>query len=99
TNAHVANAGQLVIKAGQVNIPCKVERLDTINDLALCRMDATASVPPLTFAANDPQPGSTVYTISNPKGLDKTITDGLFTGYRELEGRRLVQVSAAISPG
>ena len=54
---------------------------------------------PLNLAADNPKPGSTVYAIGNPQGFDKTIRQGLFTGYRDLEGRRVAEISAAISPG
>jgi tetratricopeptide (TPR) repeat protein len=99
TNAHVVNAGQVSVQVGPISLPCEVQRVDQLNDLALCRIQAKVNVSPLKFAAEDPKPGSTVYAIGNPMGLDKTISQGLFTGYREMDGRRVVQVSAAISPG
>ena len=99
TNAHVAAAGHLLVQVGPIGVPCTVVRIDRLNDLALCRMEATADVTPLTLAPESPKPGTTVYAIGNPKGLEKTISQGLFTGFRDLDGQKVVQISAAISPG
>jgi len=99
TNAHVASAGHLLVQVGPIGVPCTIVRVDHLNDLALCRMEATADVKPLTLAPDSPKPGTTVYAIGNPRGLEKTISQGLFTGYRDVDGQRVVQISAAISPG
>jgi tetratricopeptide (TPR) repeat protein len=84
---------------GSLQVACTVKRIDQANDLAICEMAAKSSAAPIKLAATDPQPGATVFALGNPRGLDKTISQGLFTGLRELNGRRVAQVSAAISPG
>jgi S1-C subfamily serine protease len=99
TNAHVANAGHISVQIGSRLVACEVERIDRAHDLALCRMQARAPAKPLKLAADDPKPGSTIYAIGNPQGFNKTISEGLFTRYRDLEGRRVAEISAAISPG
>jgi tetratricopeptide (TPR) repeat protein len=99
TNAHVARLGQITAQAGPVSVPCQVEQIDDDRDLATCRLRAATLVPPLTFSAKAPQPGATIFAITNPRGLEKTISQGLFAGFRDLDGRRFAQVSAAISPG
>jgi S1-C subfamily serine protease len=43
--------------------------------------------------------GERVYTIGNPSGLMRTLGEGLISGLRSRDGLRLVQTSAAISPG
>jgi S1-C subfamily serine protease len=43
--------------------------------------------------------GETVYAIGNPRGLRRTISQGLISGVRDLADARFVQTSAAISPG
>ena len=43
--------------------------------------------------------GDRIATISSPKGLANTVSDGLVSGIRDDEGERLIQISAPISPG
>lgn len=99
TNAHVANAGAMSVLLGDFEIPCVVERVDTINDLALCRIAAKSGGTPLTFANEEPKSGATVFAVGNPRGLERTISQGLFTGFRVIEGQQVAQISAPISPG
>ncbi|MFM8330385.1 MAG: S1C family serine protease, partial [Candidatus Methylumidiphilus sp.] len=46
-------------------------------------------------------PGQRVYSVGSPRGLELTIAEGLVSGLREKDGisLRLIQTSAAISPG
>jgi tetratricopeptide (TPR) repeat protein len=99
TNAHVASAGTVAVRVGSLRIPCTVKRTDEINDLALCELSARSNVAPLQIAASDPKPGAIVFALGNPRGLENTISQGLFTGLRQLEGRQVAQISAPISPG
>lgn len=43
--------------------------------------------------------GERVYAIGNPRGLSRTISDGLLSGKREVKWHRLIQTTAPISPG
>jgi S1-C subfamily serine protease len=43
--------------------------------------------------------GDHIATISSPKGLANTVSDGLVSAIRDDEGERLIQISAPISPG
>jgi S1-C subfamily serine protease len=43
--------------------------------------------------------GDRIATISSPKGLANTVSDGLVSAIRDDEGERLIQISAPISPG
>ena len=99
TNAHVANKGRIVIRLGSVDLPCSVERMDLVNDLALCKMPGRSAATPIPLASEGPRPGAVVFAVGNPRGLEKTITQGLFTGLRELDGQQVAQISASISPG
>lgn len=99
TNAHVASAGSMSIALGGFEVPCAVEKIDTTNDLALCKINGRASAKPLVLADVEPKQGSTIYAVGNPRGLERTITEGLFTAHREIAGQLLAQISAPISPG
>ena len=43
--------------------------------------------------------GEAVYALGAPKGLDLSLSDGLISQLREHDGNRLIQTTAAISPG
>ena len=98
TNAHVAAAGHIAVHVGPILVGCDVQRIDRLNDLALCRLQSRGTARPLKLADEDPKVGSTIFAVGNPRGPN-TVSQGLFSGYRNLSGRRVVQISAAISPG
>jgi S1-C subfamily serine protease len=50
-------------------------------------------------AYDDLNIGERVFTIGAPAGLELTLADGLLSGKRSDQGRRLVQTTASISPG
>src|SRR5436309_1954428 len=43
--------------------------------------------------------GDRIATISSPRGLSNTVSDGLVSAIRDDDGQRLIQISAPISPG
>jgi len=70
------------------------------HDLALLSIDAYNS--PFISSpekASYVQQGATVYTIGSPVGLSHTVTSGVISGYRKIDGKRFVQVDAPINPG
>jgi hypothetical protein len=99
TNEHVADAGAIFVQVGPARIPAKVEKLDRFNDLAILTVDFEITAKPLIFAQKTPGPGDPVYAIGNPEGLEKTITQGVISSVREIDGRKLLQVSAPLSHG
>jgi tetratricopeptide (TPR) repeat protein len=99
TNEHVADAGIIFVQVGPARIPAKVEKLDRFNDLAILTVDVEITAKPLNLAQKMPRPGDPVYAIGNPEGLEKTITQGVISSIREIDGRQLLQVSAPVSHG
>jgi tetratricopeptide (TPR) repeat protein len=99
TNAHVASPGKPYVELGPARIPGSVKQLDVENDLAILTVDVQLTVRPLTLAAKAPKPGEQVYTISNPSGLERTISQGIVSGVREENGHKLLQITAPISHG
>jgi S1-C subfamily serine protease len=67
-------------------------------DLALLQLDAGRR-PRITLAAANPQIGSRVYLIGSPRGLDFSMSEGLISQIRTLDGVRYYQLSCPISPG
>jgi tetratricopeptide (TPR) repeat protein len=99
TNAHVANGGKVFIELGPARVPTKLEKIDSKNDLAVLSVAAEMTAKPLTLANVKPSPGDLVFAITNPEGLERTISQGVVSANRELEGRRFLQISTPISHG
>jgi hypothetical protein len=43
--------------------------------------------------------GDEVYAVGNPQGLEGTLSNGIVSAIREVEGQKLLQITAPISPG
>jgi hypothetical protein len=99
TNAHVVNRGRFFLKTRTGAAPLSIERIDPHNDLALLRSDMAIDAPVLELATSAPPPGTSIWAFGSPKGLERTISDGIISGMRDRAGRRLLQITAAISQG
>ena len=99
TNAHVADAGSPVLAVGPVRLPLKVVQTDEKNDLAVLSVDVDLTSEPLRLAAGSVSPGEEIFAIGNPKGLEKTISQGIVSGLRTRDGVNLIQITTPISHG
>ncbi len=99
TNEHVIRDGNAVIDLGGVRIPVTVESSDTVNDIAVLTTSAEISAEPLVLSERSPTPGASVFTIGNPRGLEKSISTGVVAGLRQVGTRELLQITTPISPG
>jgi S1-C subfamily serine protease len=71
---------------------------DEKRDLALVRVKVFGR-PELSCAPRDPEVGSRVYVIGAPLGLEFSITEGLLSQIRQIDGVRQYQFSSPSSPG
>jgi Flp pilus assembly protein TadD len=55
--------------------------------------------PFLPVSGELPEVGDQVIVIGSPRGLEATLTEGIVSGYRQVDDFKLIQISAAISPG
>jgi len=99
TNEHVVRGGNPYLDLGAVRVALKIVIVDSVNDLAILMPDAEISSPPLKLSSTQPKPGTTIFALGNPAGLEKSISSGVVAGVRNLSGRELLQISAPISPG
>lgn len=99
TNAHVVRGGTVVLRTGVVALPLTIERVSETHDLAVLRSSTPLEVTPLRLAGGEPEIGTAIYVLGNPRGLERTISEGLISGMRERGAVRLLQVTAPISPG
>ena len=53
----------------------------------------------LPFTTTLPELGEKVYAIGSPSGLENTLTEGIVSGIRTIDGIRYIQHTAAIEPG
>jgi S1-C subfamily serine protease/Flp pilus assembly protein TadD len=99
TNHHVVASGRPHLRVGSVRFECTIDKIDQANDLALLRVHVSIASQPLVLAQADPSAGATIFAIGNPAGLERTISQGLVSGRRQIDGQSLLQISASISPG
>lgn len=99
TNKHVVDEGSVYVHFGPVRLPAIVEKTDLINDLALLKVEGDLTFKPLTLSAVTLDPGTNIYAIGNPAGLERSISTGVVAGSRVMEGRQLLQITSPISPG
>lgn len=102
TNYHVvANAKAMVVKfqSGEEYKSVYLLSSDPINDLAFIKIEAV-DLPIIPLGnSNDVQVGEDVLLVGAPQGLEHTVSSGLISGIRLDEGVRILQTSAAASPG
>lgn len=93
------NSGKVILIDGSEYQPGSLE-LSENSDLAKISIHVYNS-PYIRYAAASeyPDQGKTVYTIGSPSGLSHTITSGIISGYRELDGEKYIQTDAPINPG
>jgi serine protease Do len=79
----------------------EVLSVDKRKDIALLKIQAV-ELPYLALGRSGAvEIGDTIYSVSNPLGtaLQNTLSQGLVSGKRDMEGYRVLQISAPISHG
>jgi hypothetical protein len=103
TNLHVVVGGSRVVvtlRDGRQLPIVELLAASPDHDLALVRIDAHG-LPALALGdSNAMRPGDPVVAIGNPMGLEDTVSNGLVSARRKVEGGlEVLQVSAPIAPG
>ena len=76
-----------------------IRTFDENTDLAIIKVDRL-NAPALQLGDSDTvQVGQTIYVTGNPLELQGTFTDGIISAFRDVNGVRLLQMTAPISPG
>jgi S1-C subfamily serine protease len=103
TNFHVVEGAEIVgVKTKEsVNVQWakKARGFDLDNDLVALEVETPMAKPVALGDSNQVNVGEPVVVIGNPEGLEQTISNGLISGIREVDGRKLFQISAPISEG
>lgn len=102
TNHHVvANATAMAVKlsSGEVYRNVYLLSSDSVEDLAFLKIEAV-DLPAMPLGnSGTAQVGEDVLLVGAPQGLEQTVSNGLISAIRLDEGVRVIQTSAAASPG
>lgn len=110
TNFHVikdAYSAEAKLGDGRLFHLLAVQAYDAGKDIAIIQLGRKTSggveqardLPFLTLATEPVQTGDRIATVGSPEGLSNSVADGLVSAIRNDDGRRLLQISAPISPG
>lgn len=103
TNFHVVEGMDLVgVKmpgSSEVLWAKKATGFDVDNDLVLLEVETNKTMPVALGDSDQARVGEQIVVIGNPEGLEQTVSNGLLSGIREVDGRKLFQISAPISEG
>lgn len=104
TNSHVVNMNETVsvrfIADNRVYSNVKVVKNNTIRDLALLKINEAGNFTPVVLGDSEQVlVGERVVAMGNPRGFENTVSDGLVSAIRDMNGTKLIQISAPISAG
>ncbi len=102
TNEHVIHGAasvRITLRDGRAFTPVTMITVDRAHDLALLRIDARG-LPVAPVSQDDVvSVGTHATAIGSPLGLSYTLTDGLISAARDIEGTSFLQIETAIAPG
>ncbi|MBT6133543.1 MAG: serine protease [Flavobacteriales bacterium] len=102
TNAHVVEGyDRLLVRLGNgIDFEPEVISIDSDNDLALLKVPGSG-YSPLSFAKESVLLGEKIVVIGTPaeESLSQSVTAGIVSGERLIEGKKMIQSDAGISPG
>jgi Flp pilus assembly protein TadD len=100
TNRHVIEDGaSFRVEHGGEKWPAKLVSVAPNHDLAELSVAGFAAPAVTVRDSSSLAVGERVFAIGAPEGLELTISEGLISGLRDFDEGRLIQTSAAISPG
>lgn len=100
TNCHVLRrASSVQIKSGNAVYEAKLRYPDVSRDL--CQLEVKElNAPAVEIASLDEvRVGQKVYALGNPRGLERTFSDGLVSALRTAKDEPMIQTTAPVSPG
>jgi S1-C subfamily serine protease len=102
TNRHVLKGSSFEIKTagGRTYAISGIVSEDEFNDLVvLATRTPSSEAAPLRISNFQPERGERVVVIGSPFGLEQSVSDGIVSAYRDLNNRKVLQITAPISPG
>jgi S1-C subfamily serine protease len=101
TNAHVIQGAAAVVVRwrSRSKEAVRVVRFDERYDLAVLDTGYSRTPAPRLGDSETVVVGQEVVVLGNPQGLEGTVSTGIISGVRELDGIRFIQITAPVSPG
>ncbi len=101
TNCHVVNgAAEIVVRSHGKDYPATMRHSDWERDVCSVSSSGVNQNTPVTIGSTkELKIGKPVYAIGSPQGLELSLSDGIVSSLREVEGGNYIQTTAAISPG
>lgn len=103
TNNHVASGGQFysvrIEDEEEVYATDEVIKYNQVLDLAVIRINRTLSPLPVYKGRKELVRGQKVVAIGSPLGLFNSVSNGIISGFRKLDGVDMIQFTAPISHG
>jgi S1-C subfamily serine protease len=104
TSAHLVSgleSVQVKLRSG-IQLEARVLRSDVVQDVAVLRLPGRGyACVGLARDTAPPVPGTDVFVVGSPLGgeLSWSVTRGVISGVRVLDGRQLLQTDASLNPG
>lgn len=103
TNYHVVKNAKLgaikIYGNNEVSSIIGTVGIDLKNDLALLKIQGVKGKPLKLNSTTQLSIGDEIFTLSSPKGLEGTFSQGLISGLRKTSNEDLIQITAPISHG
>ncbi len=100
TNCHVAKAGpKLQVKINKGTHDATIATADEEHDLCLLQVPGMSARAVEIGSSSQLKTGQKVLALGSPRGLDLTISDGIVSSLRAVDGGTIIQTTAPVSPG
>lgn len=100
TNCHVIDADMQIRVYYRANVyPAKLLHSDWDRDICTLTVKNINATPVTKSNTRRIKVGERVYAIGSPKGLELTMSDGIISSLRPVEGGQYLQITAPISQG
>lgn len=102
TNHHVvdqARSAMVVFADGTSQRVDGIAADSPARDLAILAVHTGIRTPLKLANELELKQGDSVYALGAPRGLELSLTNGIVSGFRDVEGQFLIQTTAAIAPG
>lgn len=102
TNYHVIQHGKtatVTLANGDAYDNVSVFEVDKRKDIALIKINAVELAPLRLGRSSSVEIGEQVFALTNPQGLQNSLSEGLVSAIRQMDGYRAIQLTAPISAG